>query len=506
MRPQKEFHKALAFLNDAIADAQRAHSSRLPTCKHLAMTAAVSYPTMLKAVRTVEDQGIITVNPRIGIKIVSPFEGNRKQTGASAAYHQPALLCKWELAKVRIQSDILAGIFTDNVLFPRKELCFRYNVSMNTLRKVLDALVKEQRIRPDKRGFRVRFETHFRHHRGALLMVLPGTNTGMDVSLTMRMENLAVVLERECSRYNLQIVPYFFNEMFNQAKLRAFEKIVRSPSIDAVMLWEVYSPHMIEVVWRAHKPSSLLEDGDSRPSIEPLLRFSGTRMKIFPMGYTPLCGKIAGRYLLDMGHREIAFISFSPEAGWPVNRLSGFQSAFREHGITTPIRDVRIQMPDIDEMVFPRNDPLTDSIRERIGTKYSSLFEGSSDELKRTINRINQYEYYIEHAENELMKLVECKKITAWVGDNDITALTCLFFLRHNNIPVPDSISVLGFDNSRNSFLQRLTTYDFNLETYVRAMLAHIMQKPDSHKRKENLFADEIEGSMIERDTVKRLA
>jgi hypothetical protein len=69
-------------------------------------------------------------------------------------------------------------------------------------------------------------------------------------------------------------------------------------------------------------------------------------------------------------------------------------------------------------------------------------------------------------------------------------------------VPVPKTISVLGFDNSSVSFEYQLTSYDFNLAIRAIQMLRYVTRPDDRYDRiGSKQFG--VEGMLIERSTTR---
>jgi DNA-binding LacI/PurR family transcriptional regulator len=80
-----------------------------------------------------------------------------------------------------------------------------------------------------------------------------------------------------------------------------------------------------------------------------------------------------------------------------------------------------------------------------------------------------------QELEPHLERALKEHRSTAWIGANDITALVCLDFLHKKSISVPRQISVTGFDDSSDAFMQQLTSYNFNGASAVEAMFRAIL-------------------------------
>jgi DNA-binding LacI/PurR family transcriptional regulator len=105
--------------------------------------------------------------------------------------------------------------------------------------------------------------------------------------------------------------------------------------------------------------------------------------------------------------------------------------------------------------------------------------------------------YLVPH----LGQALASRDTTAWVGANDDVALQCLDYLQLADCRVPEAISVLGFDNSPESTVRGLTTYNINAGAFVHAMVNHVL---DPRLDPWDPLRDppvEIEGYVTERAT-----
>jgi hypothetical protein len=95
--------------------------------------------------------------------------------------------------------------------------------------------------------------------------------------------------------------------------------------------------------------------------------------------------------------------------------------------------------------------------------------------------------------------------ITAWVGVNDIVALSMMNFLNSCHISVPEAISIIGFDDSQEAFLHRITSYNFNIHALISAMLQYVFSPGAGVKASQELSSIEIDGFITIRESVKNL-
>jgi len=167
-------------------------------------------------------------------------------------------------------------------------------------------------------------------------------------------------------------------------------------------------------------------------------------------------GLLAGEYLLNKGHRRIAFAGDREPHDFQLHpagmRLKGFQQALRNAGVTIP-------------------------------GEYISLFENTQEEAMR--------------AARELLSLPQPP--TAIFAAADIQALCVLKVAREMGVRVPEKLAVIGFDDIDSAEFMDLTTIRQHLDESgklaVDILLAHIADplRPPQHVK--------LPLSLIERQT-----
>jgi len=156
----------------------------------------------------------------------------------------------------------------------------------------------------------------------------------------------------------------------------------------------------------------------------------------------------ATEYLIQLGHRRIAFITGLLELHSTHDRLAGFKDALTDHGI-------------------------------RFNPKYVVQGDFWEDEAY--------------HATNKLLQLE--KRPTAIFAANDLTAIGAMTALRDNGISAPEEMSIIGFDDiSQAAFTNpRLTTVRQPLEQMGRQAVSLLLEKirnPDRPPRRITLTTE----------------
>lgn len=165
-------------------------------------------------------------------------------------------------------------------------------------------------------------------------------------------------------------------------------------------------------------------------------------------------GKLMARHLLDLGHRDVAFLAtpLTKRQKQRSKRVQGFVSEFEAEGL----KDHVIIKAAADDM---------DDVRPRTDSEYMMGYELTKELLK------------------------EEGKITAIAGLNDMMAMGVMDALQEEKYRVPGDISVIGCDNTFYSGLHRiaLTTIDHFVQLKGRDACEIILRKI---KAEQNLSAE----------------
>ena len=183
-------------------------------------------------------------------------------------------------------------------------------------------------------------------------------------------------------------------------------------------------------------------------------------MKQLPIGIDDYKGGyISAKYLLEKGHRKIAFVGPDENVSYVIKeRCRGFRDALKEYNLKLSDEDIYVSDTSID---------------------------GGVEIGNRIIN--------------------SDKKYTAISAMSDTLALGICSALLHNGIKIPDDISIIGFDNIKpcDYINPSLTTVSQNLEekaSLVGKRLFEMIKTKKSDKTNEILDVE-----IIERQSVKTL-
>ena len=161
-------------------------------------------------------------------------------------------------------------------------------------------------------------------------------------------------------------------------------------------------------------------------------------------------GKMMARHLLDLGHRDVAFITppLTRRQWQRSKRVNGFVKEFEKEGLK-------------EHVIIKAADESIDSRIPRMDTEYSMGYQLTMELLE------------------------EGREFTAIAGQNDMMAIGALDALHEAKIHVPRDVSVIGCDNIFYSSIRRisLTTIDHFVALKGQDACDIIIRKIDTRER-----------------------
>ena len=161
-------------------------------------------------------------------------------------------------------------------------------------------------------------------------------------------------------------------------------------------------------------------------------------------------GKMMARHLLDLGHRDVAFITppLTRRQWQRSKRVNGFVKEFEKEGLK-------------EHVIIKAADESIDSRIPRMDTEYSMGYQLTMELLQ------------------------EGRQFTAIAGQNDMMAIGALDALHEAKVHVPKDVSVIGCDNIFYSSIRRisLTTIDHFVALKGQDACDIILRKIDTSER-----------------------
>jgi DNA-binding transcriptional regulator YhcF (GntR family) len=525
MKKRPGIQKAVAYVMQGLAS--KAFTHKLPTIKALAKAADVSFVTMWKAIDQLKRRRMLPrlqheTRSRAGASQENAVFQSRGLLSGSAAPHDiEAFEPVWQKMLVRLKQDVLTGRFHAGQPLPScKELQGLYNVSYPTLRKALETLSSQEIIKPYQRGYIVPSLTKS-ESTARIVAIGCGWEDGT-LWIDYQDKNYFRILESECiqSKVALDIVVY----CRQGDRLCFIDTITRKPYdlsndnilsiIVIVANLEIPPEEVIRKLVMFKKPVAVLDvvggwEATARTANNYYLQFFTVTMSIQPP-------RRVAQYLLNLGHRNVAFISPFHKALWSMQRSKGICEVFGAAGYADKVRmfvldQYAFQWDFLQEDLNNQDDVQTlvaayNKWQKYADSEFFRKFGHISYNISKYLTEWNCATGEIYHRMIPLFKqALKNKAVTAWVMANDYTATLALDYLKEIKVRVPEDLSVISFDNTLDAMEYQLTSYDFNASGIVSIMLRYAL-RPSSVSSHRHKAVIEAEGTIIERRSTMRIA
>ncbi len=508
---------AVTFLEQVVERHISENQATLPTVRALAGAMDLSCSTVSLAVQELKKRGVLTARRGSRICVSSIARRTERSAAAGGAVYQ-------RLAS-RIGHDIVNGLYgADELLPPGKVLSARYAVNERTLAKALRELAQVGVVSVVGKRQRV---AGVRPPRGRdVVGLVAATNAdGAVASVGPRTQPLVSALENHCGQAScrLEVLPYDRNlAVFRHTT--AATAIIDGDPLGPPILGFIALNNMewrradgrVTGVFEAlgqlkppRRPTALIDD-TGRPELDRGQRGHRAVRRIYTSSRS--AGEAAARFLIERGHRHVAYIAPVHGALWSQQRLEGlvhvFAMAAPEGSVSAFVLEHAAQPRDYQTTEFDfitrfrhlvtplvRDEPdHPDTVVTR------ALLALPSDALARP------REHAILRAPvHQLgMQALACSDVTAWVACGDTVAFVCREFLRECGLRIPEDISLISFDNSPEAFTRNTTSYDFNVDAVARAAVYHVLGLPVIRCRPPTEPV-EIKGWFVERGSSRAL-
>jgi DNA-binding LacI/PurR family transcriptional regulator len=255
-------------------------------------------------------------------------------------------------------------------------------------------------------------------------------------------------------------------------------------------------------------PVSLIEDS-TREDLTRRLP-ADRRLRRFALSTGFACGRRIAQFLLDTGHRRVAYLSPQHRQVWSQQRLRGLRSVFAEAGYPDAVSLFSAVVPGRDEdlqTVLPEIRDTYQSMRrlELVGRRMQTEINRALKNARAEMNRVIQLDAYRGALRPLFRKGLGQRDITLWVCANDTVAVSALSFLKRERVAVPGDISVIGIDDSDDALGADITSFSFNTVGAVRVAVDHVLAAGVRRRVRPSLKPVPVEGYVVQRGTTRAL-
>lgn len=486
----------------------------LPPIRSLAKSAGVSFVTMWKALKHLQENGVI-VSDSNGNRLFSSkenvFEKIETKIPQSQRFDEQNFSSSRHHITEKLYKDIVTGRFAGNERLPSyKELQRLYNVSFATLKKSLTSLVNQKIIEPCTNGYSIPSLTGNTGH-ARIVAIGCGWEDGK-IWVDYQDKSYFRVLESECIRMNIHLDLIVYYRC--QGRLRF---VHTASGKDYDLSDRTILGYIFIVANHDNTPEEVLEKlAGLKRNVAVLDVVGGWKVprcardnimiQYFTATASVLPAKRVAQYLLGKGHRKIAFFSPFHRALWSQQRFNTINEMFNRAEIVNGV------IPFVDDNYAYQWDYLKNPVHQEEVKSFASTYAEWRNETQETFFKkfgnlgysIFKYITQWNCASGEIYekmkplfeKALHYPSISAWVMANDFSATIAIDFLKEHNIRVPEDLSIISFDNTIDAMEYQLTSYDFNNHGIITLMLRSILA-PNTVKPGRRGECIEVDGTLV---------
>jgi len=440
----------------ALLEMEHKDGDQLPSVRALMNAFDVSSNTVQSALRDLAKESKISKIQGKGC-----FWGSKLLFAATPKAHESVT----EQIRKAFEHDVASGFLKISEPLPlSKELTVRYNVSPNSLRRFLEELVTRGTLKKVGRRFvfAQKREIVSQSSLSELIFVTRCNSWGGFSPESEREMDFLRLVYKTAGKNQYKLILLGYNDVSgvlvdrsgNARKLSEFPNAVGI--LISTLLIQNWKPllanftmvKMPVAVWWEHP-------GDATPK-----NFIQKNNWIFfnsTFGAAP--GQEIGNYLKQHGINEACYFSPYHNSSWSKDRLEGLEKS-----------GIKIHVYVDEEFASPWDFK---QIARKEVDKNSVEFYARNLEKKKL-------QELIERAQKDLDGKATCMP---WVCVNDEVAG---LFIEMADDAGDEKPTYIGFDNSVESYLLRIPSYDFNTETLVEQMFYYI-SNPDAFSMKKNI-------------------
>jgi DNA-binding GntR family transcriptional regulator/DNA-binding LacI/PurR family transcriptional regulator len=510
--------RAYAFIKKAIEDKVFLPGAALPSLSKLASLAGVSRVSAVKAIKKLKEEKVLGGQERQRTVVLGDEEASKAKTAESlrAAAEEAEDSIPWQRISNRIREDVFNGTFSFGAPLPGyKELERRYGACSRTVKKSLEKLKADGLVDPYGRGWRITRAAAPKSFSRLTAIICKFTKGGFITAGEM-MGQIITQIERECSSAGIefQLLGYKYPKNVEKIDFVAYETDESIVFKDApenmgyiyIVNGNIGQDKIIRMLLHTGKPVVVVDSVGGWSLSEEKDILKNPRFLFFGncVAKEPACH--VARYLLETGHRTIAYITPYRHYDWSSKRQKGLEETFAAAGFPNAVRAFELEPVELS-MLKPVDTGLvktaSDTFAQSMDTVAPPARRAIHNRTTVTLEALYADIQRIHASDPVLSEILKHKDITAWVAANDITASIALQSLRNKGVRVPAEIGLVGFDNSSRALEQRITSYDFNIRGIIQAAFGFILGQSPAEARKM-ARGMRIEGIVIERTSSRR--
>lgn len=521
MQALKPADRATQYLRRAVNTARVEGLRALPGSRTLSLAAGVSRETMLKAMRRLCEQGLLDMTVR-GKTLICQAEDSQPHVPTGK---EPS----WASLAQQLSEDIQRRRWVEDPELPSvNRLREHYRVSRPTMVRALERLCQRSVVKRSGRHYRIALPRTSRGG-GEVVLVARGRHDGSVAPIGPHQREIVSTLDIQCSKAGVSLVPSACRfverdllpteDWSNPATVASRRKAVLG-FVVLTMAPGVDHGRFVRGVQSPGVPVAMIDElPEGGSAFKPAPR-SAPVLWIRALS-DQLAGYEVASYLLSHGHRQVAYAFFSDDYHTAA-RLAGMRNAYAEAGMPDGVAVVSCDQPA--RVVDTWHEFRTRTAARMVDTMQSLLMEqlpeAPFEQLPAVAGRtgLGSLRERFSEVFNSggfphltlgaplFSELARNSSATAWVLQGPELATAAVDVLQATGRRVPEDVSVMCFDDSPEAVSRRIAVYSFNPADAARAALAAILGPSYSPLRRGRVKQMAIRGTVIERESVARVA
>lgn len=306
-----------------------------------------------------------------------------------------------------------------------------------------------------------------------IVLIANGDEFGNLYLMSPRHEEHFRATERACMRTGifLAIVSCDYEgRLYGPGGDRSYlKKLVSTHTILGVMIWTIgiqpasYDPLLMSLSKIRH--ILLLDETGALQNSSNNVRHRGI---FFSIASDESAGYVTGQYIVQHRSGNVAYISPFHATQWSVDRLKSLQSGLSNATCKRCCYPLTISRQSQEDFISSEEQTIKTLIEHsKIPqipiTAYHVAELTGSEHLYSSVSALTE-------------KALAMPKVGVLVCSADSVAVQCFNYLMHKRIPVPGKISIIGFDDSLEAFLSRITSFNFNGAAVVDSMVEYLVR------------------------------
>jgi DNA-binding LacI/PurR family transcriptional regulator len=264
---------------------------------------------------------------------------------------------------------------------------------------------------------------------------------------------------------------------------------------------------LLDTILSLHKPVALVDEiGDFTI---PLQAAANPLLKVFTIA-AATAGMQVARYLRNLGHRRIAYITPYSDQQWSQRRCRGLIDIFEKAGMVPDRVPAAAQSGVSVHTAGPWDvsDPKARKLIESFLSAYErGIHAGIRSFLLQAVDfdggLFRAYEGMRVALVQQFERVLNDRHVSAWVLPNDVCAYFAHDFLTSRGVAVPRAMSVIGFDDTKMSVVKGLSSYNFAVFDIMQKAVAFIRDPRNSFFSGKTVL--ECEGMVVARESSGRV-